>query len=139
MQLSESSIFVGLKRLRNLMYQCQFLMQKTDRIVYGTPLMQSSGKALSSFILAFTVKEKRIEYLEESMGYFYVLKTDVEFCIKQHIIHYRKKDGNAESQEDNPAAYESSKKIELLKLIAKIDNDMCRWRASLAKSKTVCE
>ena len=64
MQLSESSIFIGLKRLRNLMYQCQFLMQKTDRVVYGTPLITSSGKALSAFILAFTVKEKRIEYLE---------------------------------------------------------------------------
>ena len=114
-------------------------MQKTDRVVYGTPLMQSSGKALSAFILAFTAKEKRIEYLEESMGHFYVLKTDVEFCIKQHIIHYKKKDGNGEIREENPAAYESSKKIELLKLIAKIDSDMCRWRASLAKSKTVCE
>ena len=43
MQITESSIFVGLKRLRNLMYQCQFLMQKADRIIYGTPLMAASG------------------------------------------------------------------------------------------------
>lgn len=60
MQITESSIFVGLKRLRNLMYQCQFLMQKADRIIYGTPLMAASGKAIAAFVLAFTVSSKRL-------------------------------------------------------------------------------
>ena len=132
MQITESSIFVGLKRLRNLMYQCQFLMQKADRIIYGTPLMAASGKAIAAFVLAFTVSSKRLEYLEEAMGHFYVLKTDIEFCVMQNIIHFKKRDG------DGGEKYESSKKIELLKLVAQIDNDMCKWRASLAKSKTVC-
>lgn len=132
MQIAESSIFVGLKRLRNLMYQCQFLMQKADRIIYGTPLMAASGKAIAAFVLAFTVSSKRLEYLEEAMGHFYVLKTDIELCVMQNIIHFKKRDG------DGGEKYESSKKIELLKLVAQIDNDMCKWRASLAKSKTVC-
>ena len=61
MQITESSIFVGLKRLRNLMYQCQFLMQKADRIIYGTPLMEASGKASAAFVLAFTVSAKGLE------------------------------------------------------------------------------
>lgn len=142
MQISESSIFIGLKRIRNLMYQCQFLMGKADRTIYGTPLMNASGKAMSAFILAFTVSSKRLEYLEEAMGYFFVLKTDVEFCVSQNIVHFKKKGAKGDKDgktEDNPAEYESSKKIELLKLIAQIDSDMCRWRASLAKSKTVCE
>lgn len=121
------------------MYQCQFLMQKTDRVIYGTPLMQSSGKALSAFILAFTVKQKRMEYLEDAMGHFFVLKADVEFCIKQNIIHYKKKGIPMDEYADNPSSYESSKKIELLKMIAQIDSDMCKWRGSLAKGKTLCE
>ena len=50
----------------------------------------------------------------------------------QNIIHFKKRDG------EEGMKYESSKKLELLKLVAQIDNDMCKWRASLAKSKTVC-
>lgn len=94
--------------------------------------MAASGKAIAAFVLAFTVSSKRLEYLEEAMGHFYVLKTDIEFCVMQNIIHFKKRDG------DGGEKYESSKKIELLKLVAQIDNDMCKWRASLAKSKTVC-
>lgn len=115
MQITESSIFIGLKRLRNLMYQCQFLMHKANRIIYGTPLMESSGKAIASFVLAFTVSSKRLEYLEEAMGYFYVLKTDIEFCVMQNVIHFKKKEG------EGGVKYESSKKIELLKLVAQSD------------------
>ena len=97
--------------------------------------MQWSGKALANFTLAFTATEKRMEYLEECMGCFYVVKTDVDFCIRENIIHFRRKHVTEDKTE---ADYVSSKKVELLKLIAQIDNDMCKWRASLAKSKTLC-
>ena len=111
-------------------------MGKADRIVYGTPLMEANGKAISSFVLAFTIPSKRLDYLEETMGWFYVLKTDVEFCIMENLIRFKRR---KEMEGEDVVKYESSKKIELLKLIAQIDNDICKWRASLAKSKTLCE
>jgi len=136
MQLTESSIFIGMKRLRNLLYRAQFLMQKADRIIYGTPLMQASGKAIACFTLAFEVRHKRMEYLEEAMGWFTVLRTDLDFCIDQNIIKYRSakdvKDGVEIKTPD-------SQKIELYKLVAQIDSDISKWRTSLAKGKTVAE
>jgi hypothetical protein len=68
MTLEESSIFVNLKQLRIKLYSAQFKMMKANRIIYGTPLMQEVGSALAQFVLAFTVKEKRVNYLEEAMG-----------------------------------------------------------------------
>lgn len=117
------------------MYQCQFLMAKCDRVIYGTPIMEWSGKAIASFLLAFTVEHKRKEYLEECIGYFAILKTDIDFCISENIIHFRRRKITDDQTE---AEYASSKKIEILKLIAQIDNDVCKWRASLAKSKPLC-
>lgn len=133
MQLAESSIYISLKHLRKKLYQAQFLMQKTDRVIYGTPLMEASGNTLKYFTLAFTVKEKRVEYLDEAMGYYAVLRNDLEFCVEENIIHYSK----PKKAEGSEMTYVNSQKVELFKLIAKIDGDMCKWRACLAKGKTV--
>ncbi len=102
-------------------------MDKTNRIIYGTPLMNHCGEALSKFVLAFeqSNEAKKISYLEESFACFVVLRTDLEFCEKMNIIHVKTGDGH------------STEKIELFKVVAKIDNDMCKWRASLAKGKTI--
>ena len=108
MTLTESSIYISLKRLRRLLYSAQFGMTKGNRIVYGSPIMENIGKAISSYVLAFTVMEKKLEYIEEAIGWFAVVRTDLEFCMDENIIH------------------------------GKIDGDMCRWRSNLAKGKTVC-
>ena len=144
MTLEESSIFINLKKLRRRLYGAQFHMQKADRIIYGTPLMQECGKAIASFVLAFTVREKRVEYLEACIGHFTVLRTDLEFCTEENMIKWSKraeerdKDGKPIPWED-PRDAVSTQKIELFNLVGKIDSDMCRWRQSLAKGKTVCD
>jgi len=140
MTLSESSIYIGLLKLRNKLYQAQFLMDKSSRIIYGTPLMEASGKTIAYFTLAYTVKEKRAEYLDEAIGWYSVLRNDITFCVSQNIIHYRKRIAdNKESENTDEREYVSSQKIELFKIVSKIDEDMCRWRSSLAKGKTLCE
>lgn len=144
MTLEESSIFVNLKRLRELLYGAQFHMTKADRIIFGTPLMESVGKSISSFVLAFTVNERRISYLEESVGHFAVLRTDLDFCIRENIIKWKRRSEKLDTN-GNPIPWEdprdgvSTQKVEMFRLVAKIDSDMCRWRASLAKGKTVCD
>lgn len=143
MTIEESSIFINLKRLRRRLYGAQFNMGKADRIIYGTPLMESCGRSIAAFVLAFTVKEKRVEYLEECIGHFTVLRTDLEFCTEQNMIKWshraeeRDKDGKPIPW-TNPEDKVNSQKIELFRLIGKIDGGMCKWRASLAKGKTVC-
>lgn len=142
MQLAESSIFVNLKRLRRRLYSAQFCMQKAERVIYGTPLMSACGKAIASFVLAWTVSSRRMEYIEECMGHFAVLRADLEFCVEENIIKFRHrkppkdKDGKVIPFADVRDAV-STQKVELFCLVARIDEDMCKWRASLAKGKTM--
>ncbi len=142
MRLNESSIYINLKRLRELLYDIQFLMSKTDRIVYGTPLIGLCRDAMAKFIVAFTVgnPEKKVEYLLESIGYFGVLRCDLEACIRKNVIHFpERKLKEAERKEASGAALVSSMKVSLFEIVAKIDTEMCRWQASLAKGKTVID
>lgn len=144
MTLTESSIYISLKRLRRLLYSAQFGMTKVNRIVYGSPIMENIGKAISSYVLAFTVMEKKLEYIEEAIGWFAVVRTDLEFCMDENIIHFQKrnvvpqKDENGNEIPIDPRDEVSSRKVEIFELIGKIDGDMCRWRSNLAKGKTVC-
>lgn len=102
--------------------------------------MQEVGKALSCFVLAFTVKEKRVSYLEECIGHFTVLRLDLEFCIHEHIIQFKKRKVDKNGRPiplENKEDMVSTEEIEIFRLVAKIDSDMCRWRASLLKGKTM--
>lgn len=140
MTLQESSIFINLKLLRRRLYSAQFAMMKADRIIYGTPLMTSAGKALAAFVLAFTIEGKRVEYLEERIGHFAVLRTDLEFCVDENIFKFRKRPPKSDStgnpiQWETPEQEVSTQKVELFRLVAQIDSDMCKWRRSLAKGQ----
>ena len=142
MRLNESSIYISLKRLREELYDIQFLMSKTDRIVYGTPLIGLCRDTMAKFIVAFTVgsPEKKVEYLLEAIGYFGVLRCDLEACVRKNIIHFPERKPKENEQKDAAgAAPVSPMKIDLFEIVAKIDTEMCRWQASLAKGKTVTE
>ena len=136
MQLTESSIYINLKRLRNLLYEAQFRMTTANRVVFGNTLMKYSAETISNFILAFTVGDKKLEYLELSLGYFAVLRDDLSFCIEQNIIQYRRRKKNDSDEDKADEDFVNGRKVELFRLVAQIDNDICKWRASLAKGKS---
>ena len=113
-RLNESSIYINLKRLREQLFDIQFLMSKADRIVYGTPLIGLCRDTMAKFIVAFTVgnPEKKIEYLLESIGYFGVLRCDLEACVRKNIIHFPEKRMTEEERKNaSGAGRVSSKKI----------------------------
>lgn len=144
-----------MKKLRERLYTAQFHMQKADRVIYGTPLMNASGEALGCFVLAFLLKEDKAKYMDACIAWFTRLRVDLEFCVQENIIHFAKRKPKGEiatgsqqtgqEPQGEPAAAVdprdavSTQKVELFRLVAKIDGDMCKWRASLAKGKTVCE
>lgn len=47
-----------------MLYESQFRMTTANRIIFGNALMKYSAETISNFILAFTVGEKKLEYLE---------------------------------------------------------------------------
>lgn len=145
MQLIDSSIFIGLKRLRIELYKAQFLMTKSARIIYGTPLMEAVGDCIKYFCIAFSFtgdNARKLDYLDLCIGSYAVLRADLEFVVLENIIHYpRLKPAKDKDGKPIPTPSEdlvSPQKVALFKLVAQIDADMCRWRASLAKGKTVC-
>ena len=126
-RLDESSIYVSLKSLRDTLYRAQYLMQKTDRVVYGTPLMHACADTIKWYVKAYTARsEKKVEYLAEAIGAFAILRIDLEFCIDKNMIHYHKKGDEVNSQ-----------KVELFKIVARIDNELCKWESSIAKGKII--
>jgi len=111
-------------------------MNKADRIVYGTSLMQASAETMKNYVLAFTIKEEKLKYINMAIGWYAVLRTDLDFCVEENLIHYAKrkpKIGEAMTAED----YVSSKKVELFEIVARIDDEMLKYRASLAKGKAI--
>ena len=103
-------------------------MSKKDQIIYGNRLIDHCDNSIKCYYMAFNSVEHKIEFLRECIGYFGVLKSLFELCIKNNIIHYEKKGNKV-----------SPKKIEIERLIGKIDNDMSRWLNSLNKAKNVIE
>lgn len=141
MQLIESSIYINLKRLRSEFYDAQFLMDKSVRIIYGSTIIKNLGKTLSYFVMAFTDEENRRELLKRCIGEFAIVRTDIEFVTDKRLIHYKKRKVENEKGELVKPADErdsiSSKQVEMLKLVAVIDSDMCKWWASQARGKTI--
>ena len=80
MQLTESSIYINLKRLRSLLYEAQFRMTTANRVVFGNTLMKYSAETISNFILAFTVGDKKLEYLELSSEWNKYVEFDRHRC-----------------------------------------------------------
>lgn len=145
MQLASSSIFVNLKVLRTKLYRVQFMMDKSARIIYGTPLMQMCGECIKYFTIAFLQhNERKLEYLDLCIGCYAVLRADMDFVIEENIIHFphnKPQQTNAQNKAKAnvlPEELVSRQKILLFELVGKIDNDMLKWRASLTKGKTVC-
>lgn len=136
MQLEESSIFVRLKRLRVMLYQAQFHMTKTDRVIYGTPLINACGEALGSFVIAFMSIETKQKYMDLSIGWFTRLRIDLEFCVQENIIKFKKRTPKPDEDPKDPRNEVNSQKVEMFKLIAEIDRDMCKWKAS-SKGKSL--
>ncbi len=141
MSLEESSIYISLKQVRQHVFNAQFNMEKGARIIYGTPLLKNIGKSLMYFTLAFEVQEDKMKYLLLAIGYFAIVRTDLDFCVTNNIFHFPKrvkKDKDGKPVELSPEEQVSSEEIALFAAVAKADCDMCRWQDKLARGKTIC-
>lgn len=104
---------------------------KHDRIVYGDELVCEAKECMKWYIKAFKVKARRLEYMTEFFGSYAVLKDDLDDVVEQGIIHFER-DDNPKKKKDV-----SSSKIELFKIIAKIDEDANRWWTSINNGRTL--
>ena len=142
-KLDETSIYISLKQLRHLLYRVQFDMPKSARIIYGTPLLESLGKCIASYVLAFTVNEGKLKYIEDAIGWFAVVRTDLEFIVQENIIHFKKRevkqgtDENGLPTQPEPRDEVNNLKVQIFTHVARVDGEMCAWQRSLAKGKPI--
>ncbi|GEM_PF-4513459 len=132
-----------LMRLRRLVYQCQFMMNKADRIIYGTPLVQTLMTATMWFTRSYESREpsEKLSAADEAAMWFSVFRMDLTAAVEENIIKFPKRKPRPAFLPDGsigvpPEEAVSSRKIEIVELVAKIDTGMCRWRSSLAKGRT---
>lgn len=113
-------------------------MPKSYRPIYGTPMITECKKSLAFFILAFTFKDDKMIYMDKCLGYFSILRIDIDIAMELNLIHFpKRKPKNNEIIDET--SYVSSQKVELYEIIGRIDSEMMKFRNSLTKGKTTSD
>lgn len=137
MTIEESSIFIGLKRLRNELFEAHKNMEKWRQRSLGMWLLEGSARTIRYFVLAFENPENKYENLSLAIAEFAVLRADLEYAVRSNVFHFKKR--KAKAGEENVAENAvSTYMVAIFDLVATIDNDMLKWKASILKGKTVC-
>ena len=126
-----------LRLLRRRLKECQYYISKCDRPTYGQELLRLSGLAVAWYIRAWEEfdQSRKYEAVCQSAMWFAVLREDIEEAFECNVIKFPKR----KPKSDNPvlaAAEEvSGRKLEIVELIAKIDEGLGRWRSSLSQGQ----
>lgn len=144
-RFDRASIYVDCKKLRRLLQKAQFCMEKADRIVYGTPVLEASGKIIGYFVLAYDIPEERNHYIRKFLANFHILRTDIETINELNAIRETKdthrlvKDRNSVGdvilKENYSGDKPSSIRQQTTELIARIEVGMEKWQAFLASEE----
>lgn len=137
MQIEESNIYRNLKKLRHMLFHEHIRMTNAHKILFGDILVKASGECLEEFILAFTFKEEKVAHMDKCIGKFGVLRTDLEFAIKEGILKLPKAKRTSANETD--AELINNRKIELLRLLGKIDEECIKYRGSLARVRSTTD
>lgn len=145
MRREESSIYIGLKRIRKAIRVALFSMNKTDRHFYGTEIIEAMNETFKHFVLAFEFKEERMHHMHGMIAWFAVLRDTLDFVSGEGLLHFHKrtpkpkKDKDGKETPRNPVEEIPTAKMELFKLIAQVDADITKWVASQRKGSTMVD
>ena len=106
-------------------------MMPAAKSTMGRRMLSVCGEVLGNYTLAYLLRDGKLEYLTQAVAHFAELRIDIEQALEDNIFHFLKR--KAKSPEDEI----SSRKIELIALVAKIDNEMCGWLRSLSQGTIV--
>ena len=127
-KVDKAGIYVDGYYLRKLLKRAQYVMTKTDRIIYGTPVLQECGTFLSSFVLAYEYPDERDRYIRKMIADFEVLKLDLRIIAEENILKC--------PDPANALMRPDGFKIQIFELVARIDEGIAKWRKCVEKGKT---
>lgn len=115
-------------------------MNKTDRHFYGAEIIEAMNETFKHFVLAFEFREERMEHMHGMIAWFAVLREVVEFVANEGLLHFHKRTPKPKKDKDgkdlprDPAEEIPTAKMELFKLIAKVDADINKWDAAQSQA-----
>lgn len=123
-------IYIDLKKLRSLLKRAQFLMDKADRIVYGTPTLENCTRAIEAFVLTYDFKEDRKHYARELHARVHTLCLDMDDIFEANVL---------KGTDEHTGLTAKALKTDLVITIGRIDKGVGRYTGSIFKGKTTVE
>lgn len=127
MHTDKAGIYVDAHKLRRVLYQALFDMDKRDRVVFGERAMTELGEFIAAFAMAYDFPEERNYYIRKMCAVFSVLLIDLRIMAELNV--YR---GAKNSSGDVIV------KGEIFELVGRIDLGISKWRSSI-KGKSAGE
>lgn len=119
----DSNVFILCKQLRKDLYHLLVNMSRVNRSIFNSYILDNLEKVLKNVCLAFNKTKDKDYYIEESIGYFCILRADIEFLIEENMIHFQgKKDERTQMYSDQ---------TEIIQKIGEIDLNLTRWLQSI--------
>jgi hypothetical protein len=135
MKLTDTPIFENLCKLRRMIYDAHRYMTHADRQRFMDELLHLSGRCIECFAEAYDFPDSRREAIKRCMTTFAVLRTDLQTLRELHVIKYPKPQF-PDGYQPTPGEAISRGWIELYEVVGRIDDDLSRYRAHLAQSRS---
>ncbi len=128
-----------IRRLRKKLYEALHYMAKCDRPIYGRALIEYGTMTQMWFIRSYKERDAEAKYKAavNAAMWFSVLREDIEEDLECNIIKYPKRKPKSDIPALAAAEEVNGQKMELVELIAKIDEGIGRWCSSLSQGQ-VC-
>ena len=85
MHTDKAGIYVDAHKLRRVLYQALFDMDKRDRVVFGERAMTELGEFIAAFAMAYDFPEERDYYIRKMCAVFSVLLIDLRIMAELNV------------------------------------------------------
>ena len=126
MKYSKAGIYVDGYELLKLLKRAQYTMTKTDRVIYGTPVLKANTDFLAAFVMAYDFEEERWYYIKKMCSTFEVLKMQLRIISEENILKV--------TTHENANMKPDSLKLQIFTLVGRIDEGITKWRRSFRAS-----
>src|SRR5574344_705530 len=110
MRTDKLGIYVDVYNLYNVIFEAQFQMTKTNRIILGDKMLQKCEDLFGHIAMANNLRDRRIEYIDTFISEFETLKIELRLACEKSIVS------------------EDKTKLALFSHVARIDEGIGKWR-----------
>ena len=118
-----------------LAYDALFCMTNADRIAYGNDFKQYTSRMVALFVLAWGKRTRRLDLIDEFIGYLSVTQVLFRNMNDRNIIRCRK--SIWKDDPETPAKNPDAIKHEIAEALDRIDEGINKWRSAQERTRHV--